>query len=97
MRCEKSSSGISLNPGFGIRHQPVHKGQISTNLAFLVPCHPGIGAGRGLDHRKSPTGGNAYGRDLARNVKIMITVMMVMHMTLISLLTIDLNAEQERS
>ena len=75
---KKSSSGISWNPGIGIRHQPVHKGQISTNLAFLVPCHPGIGAGRGLDHRKSPTGGNAYGRDLAMNVKIMITVMTVM-------------------
>ena len=39
---------------------------IPTYLAFLVPSHPGIGAGRGLDQRKSPTGGNAYGRDLHR-------------------------------
>ena len=29
-----------------------------------MPSQPGIGAGRVFDQRKSPTGGNAYGRDL---------------------------------
>ena len=29
-----------------------------------MPSQPGIGAGKDFDQRKSPTGGNAYGRDL---------------------------------
>ena len=32
-----------------------------------MSSHPGIGAGRGFRQRKSPTGGNAYGRDLVND------------------------------